>query len=352
MESSSSLSMKEFVLVNFEDIVSLEMIYQAWVDFSTGKRDKKDVQQFEAHLEDELVALQQDLVSGHFVHNKYERFIMHEPKRRTIHKATVRDRVVHRLLYNALLPDFHKRWLSCSFSCRPGFGQHRSINAVQKSLRRATQNWSHECWTLKVDVKRFFDTVDHEILFTLLEQRISDHGMRAILHQVIDSFYTTHGRGLPIGNLTSQLFANVYLHEIDWHVKQIWKHKQYFRYADDMLFLCESKTEAFTLLNDVKIFLETNLRLTLHPDKITIRKSSWGIDWLGRVLLPGHDVLRPSTRRRMIRKVIAMQGSNHGDIRASLASYNGLLKGVARYSIDKELLQIYALDRISRYDII
>lgn len=339
--------MKDSVEVDFEDIVKMEKIYKAWKDFSTGKRDKKDVQLFEAHLEDELVALQQDLAQRRYVHGAYERFIVHDPKRRVIHKATVRDRVVHRLMYNALMPDFHNRWLDCSFSCRPGFGHHKSIEAVRKALKKTTQNWSRECWTLKVDVKRFFDSVDHAVLYSLLKRRVNDSGLCELLRQIIGSFSTDYGRGLPIGNLTSQLFANVYLHELDWHVKHAWKCRWYSRYADDMLFLCGSKEEAIARLDVVSRFLETRLRLALHPNKIILRKSSWGIDWLGHVILPGHEVLRPSTRRRMMRKVASMQGQEHGGIRASLASYNGLLQGTARRAIDEELLQLAALDRAS-----
>lgn len=339
--------MKDVLGSGFEDIVTLENVFKAWKDFSTGKRDKKDVQIFEAHLEDELIDLQQDLERRHYVHGAYERFIVHEPKRRVIHKATVRDRVVHRLLYNALMPDFHNRWLDCSFSCRPGFGQHKSIEAVRKALKQATQNWSRECWVLKVDVRRFFDSVDHEVLCALLERRTHDLDTRKLLRQVVESFSTAHGCGLPIGNLTSQLFANVYLHELDWHVKHACKCRWYSRYADDMLFLCGSKEEVIARLDVVSRFLETRLRLALHPNKIILRKSSWGIDWLGHVILPGHEVLRPSTRRRMMRKVASMQGQEHGGIRASLASYNGLLQGTARRAIDEELLQLAALDRAS-----
>ncbi len=322
----------------------MEKLFKAWKDFSTGKREKKDVQLFESRLEDELCHLFNDLLSGTYHHGSYERFIVNDPKRRVIHKATVRDRVVHRLLYNTLLPIFHRQWLGCSFSCRPGFGQHKSMEAVRRGLRKITQNDAHFCWILKCDIRKFFDSIDHRILISLLDRKITDPAIKFLLKQIIESFSTVHQTGLPIGNLTSQVFANVYLHELDWYMKQTLKHHFYFRYADDFLFLCHTQEEAEILLQYVEKFLRKQLRLDLHPRKVILRKRSWGIDWLGHVMLPGHEVLRPTARRGMMRKVKSI-GHDSQRMRLSLASYHGCLKGTARRRIDQELLQIASLER-------
>jgi len=329
------------------DICVIKNLYRAWRDFSKGKKKREDVLVFESHLEDELWRLHTDLVSEEYRHGGYEKFFVHDPKRRMIHKATVRDRVVHRLLYNALLTVFHPRWLDCSFSCRPGFGQHRSLERVRRGLREATQDWSRECIALKCDIRKFFDSVDHGILERLLFLHLKDAPLRLMLSRVIDSFETSSGIGLPIGNLTSQLFANVYMHELDWHAKHELKLRWYYRYADDMLVLCHSLDEVKRVCEKLEIFLSQTLRLFLHPKKVVIRKSTWGVDWLGHVILPGHEALRPATRRRMMRRVrdaLGQYGSAETAIK-SIASYHGLLAGTARKTIDCDLLQAVALWR-------
>jgi len=151
----------------------------------------------------------------------------------------------------------------------------------------------------------------------------------------VQSFSVSDDTGLPIGNLTSQLFANVYMHELDRYVKHSLKQRWYVRYADDFLMLNDSTDELTTTLKDIEFFLRQNLKLHLHPKKIILRKSTWGIDWLGRVLLPGYEVLRPSTRRRMFRRLT----------NKTVQSYHGLLQGTARHSIDSNILQTLAMIR-------
>jgi retron-type reverse transcriptase len=216
-------------------------VHRAWLDFSAGKRQKTDVIAFAGNIEDELCSLVYELRNETYVHGSYERFIVYDPKRRVIHKASVRDRIVHRFLYNALLPEFHRRWLGCSYSCRPGFGQHRSIADVRAALRQVETVGRGICWILKCDVRKFFDSVHHETLLELLCAHISDPRLCWLLELVVESFATQPGVGLPIGNLTSQLFANVYMHELDWFAKQTLGLRWYFRYADDMLVLHPDK---------------------------------------------------------------------------------------------------------------
>lgn len=332
--------MKGSCTISFDDIVTLNNVYDAWIDFSTGKKKRRDLQAFALRIEDELLELTEHLQTNAYQHGGYERFVVHDPVRRVIHKATVRDRVVHRLLYNALLPPFHRRWMDCSYSCRPGFGQHKSIASFERMLRQATQNGTRDVWVLKCDVRKFFDSINHRILMERLSFCISDHRIIELLRHVVDSYETRMGYGLPIGNLTSQMFANVYLHELDRFAKHILRCRWYARYADDAVFLCLSQKEAANILGSVADYLKDELFLYLHPNKIVLREDAWGADWLGRVLMPGYQVLRPSTRRRMMRRVD--QVVFNGDaacLDAVLASYNGLLVGTARRSIDSELLQ-------------
>ncbi len=332
--------------MEWEELISIKNLYTAWCDFSHGKRDKRDVQIFEASLEDELWNLHSDLKQGVYAHRGYTEFRIHDPKERVIHKATVRDRIVHRLVYNELLPMFHKRWLDCSFSCRPAFGQHRSVRYVRQMIVQASRNYRAPCTVVKLDIQKFFEHIDHEVLLKLLSRRVSDLCMRELLSKIVTSHSDSSITGLPIGNLTSQIFANVYLHELDWFVKHSLRQKFYARYADDFLCLVFSDTEAQKYITDVSKFLTERLRLTVHPRKIIVRTVEQGIDWLGIVLLDGYSVLRPATRARMFRRVTSLMhvvGNETARVQSVFGSYSGLLQGVACWRSDRALRQTIAL---------
>lgn len=332
--------------MKWEDVISVENLYRAWCDFSRGKRMKFDVQIFEASLEQELCALHHELSTGIYHHSGYTQFRIRDPKERIIHKAAVRDRVVHRLVYNELLPLFNARWLDCSFSCRPGFGQHTSIRFVRRMILHASKNYQVPCYAVKLDIRKFFEHIDHALLFQLAFRMIPESCLQQLLQTIVGSFCVTSGSGLPIGNLTSQIFANVYLHELDRFVKHKLKKKFYARYADDFVCCVNSHIEAEKYIDAVSAFLHDRLQLSVHPRKIIVRPVKQGIDWLGVVLLEGYSVLRPSTRRRMMRHVSGMVGRTYTSpetIRSVAASYNGLLTGVACKQIDSALRQRIAL---------
>ena len=322
------------------------------MDFSRGKKYKKDVIQFAANLEDNLCSLHYDLSAHKYTHGGYARFMVHDPKARVIHKAVVRDRVVHRLLYNYLLPRFNKIWLDCSFSCRPGFGQYKSISAVESALNKATRNYTKICWAVKCDVKKFFNNIDHEVLRRLLARQVRDKKMTDLLDKIIESFSSFSNKGIPIGNHTSQVFANVYLHELDLFVKHHLKKRYYFRYADDFICSTESLAEAKSFVERAGDFIKNVLCLEIHPQKIIIRQSNWGIDWLGQVFLPGYKVLRPSTRRRVVKKIAcaARYLSGSEKLYGMLSSYNGLLRPVASKSVNNIICQTVAFYRGISYN--
>jgi RNA-directed DNA polymerase len=332
--------------INWDNFCSVENVYGAWCDFAVGKNNKQDVIKFKATLEDELLSIHEALVNRVYRHGSYTRFVVHDPKERVIHKATVHDRVVHRIVYNHLLPFFNLRWLDCSFSCRPGFGQHRAIARVQKALIQSTNNYTKNAVILKCDIKKFFDSIDQVILYRLITKRIRDERLVELINKIICSFGKS-GRGLPIGNLTSQIFANIYMHELDWYIKHTLRQPFYFRYADDFLFVAKSKEEAYKILFNVINFLNKKLRLSLHPNKIIVRDARQGIDWLGKIILPGYMLLRPSTKMRMIKKVEdnVSSGCDPGKLVSQLGSYHGLLIGTARKELDDKLAHLVALVR-------
>lgn len=311
--------MKKVCSVEFEDIASLENLYEAWEEFIRGKRKKKDVQTFAKNLADEIVQLHEDLMAGVYRHGSYIHFRIQDPKPRDIHKATVRDRLLHHAIHRQLYPFYDSIFTADSFSCRKEKGMHRALNRFCMMARKASRNHMRTCWVLKCDVRKFFASIDHEILIRLLSERIKDRKFILLLSRVINSFETSFGKGLPLGNLTSQLFSNVYLNELDQFVKRFLRVKYYIRYADDFVILSDDKERLIAYFSLIQIFLYDRLQLMLHPDKVFIQTFASGVDFLGWVHFPYHRVPRTVTGRRMFSQIQACPE------KATLQSYLGML---------------------------
>lgn len=286
----------------FEQICSIENIFAAWARFSDGKRSKADVMAFELRLEDNLFSLRDSLFSGEYRHDPYEPFTIFDPKKRRIHKATVKDRVVHQAIVNMIEPLFERRFIHDSYSCRIGKGTHAAVDRLRTFLRQASRNNTRTAYALKCDIKKFFASVDHRILISLLERRIADKSTIRLLNDIIGSFSVSEGRGIPLGNLTSQLFANIYLHELDRYAKISLREKHYLRYCDDFIVLGENRKDLLAIANDINGFLNCELSLSLHPKKLFVRTWTQGIDFLGYVLLPYATIVRTKTVQRMLRR--------------------------------------------------
>lgn len=293
----------------------------AWEEFARGKRKKPDVQAFERDLSDNLLALHDELAGQTYRHGPYERFIIADPKPRVIHKASVRDRLVHHAVHRVLYPFFDRHFIADSFSCRIGKGTHKALDRFRSLAYRVSRNHTRTCWVLKCDIRKFFASIDHAVLMRLLNEHITDQNALWLLGQIIGSYSSTQaGVGLPLGNLTSQLFSNVYLDAFDQFVKHRLKAKHYVRYADDFVFLSEDRGRLSGLLPSIRAHLRDELRLDLHPDKVFLRTFASGVDFLGWVHFPDHRVVRPATRRRMIRRLIDAPAVE------TLQSYLGLIK--------------------------
>jgi retron-type reverse transcriptase len=288
----------------------------AWQEFRRGKQKKLDVQIFEQNLIENLLSLHEDLRHQTYEHGAYYAFKINDPKPRDIHKATVRDRVLHHALYRSLAPFFFPAFIADSYSCQLGKGTHRALERFSVFARKVSDNNTRQCFILKCDIKKFFASIDHAILFSILHGRIGDEQLFQLLRVVVDSFDSgTKGKGLPLGNLTSQLLVNIYMHEFDVYIKQTLKIKYYIRYADDFVIFdrdCKKLTKTF---QSVERFLFVELALEMHPQKISIGTLSSGIDFLGWVHFPHHKVLRTVTKLRMFRKISAN----------NITSYTGML---------------------------
>jgi len=318
----------------YEDIITIENLFQAWDEFKKGKRNKKDVQEFERHLENNLFGLFAELKRKTYKHGSYQEFYVTDPKRRHIHKSKVRDRVLHHLLYEYLNELFDKHFILDSYSCRKGKGTHKSVKRLEKLARSMSRNYTGECWSLKCDIKTFFASVDHHILKNLIARKVKDKNINWLIANVVDSFNSEMGigKGIPLGNLTSQIFSNIYLNALDQFVKHTLKMKYYLRYADDFLILTTRSRQHKDYLKIVKEYLVDNLKLELHPKKISARNLSWGIDFCGYIVLPHYILPRTKTKKRILRKVA--EGSDY----QALQSYLGYFSHSNSFRLSSELV--------------
>jgi retron-type reverse transcriptase len=303
-----------------EHITSVENLLVAWQEFLPGKRKKADVQAFGYRLMDNVLELHSDLAAGTYRHGSYQHFRIADPKPRDIHKATVRDRLVHHAIYRILYPFFSRTFIADSYSCQLRKGTHRAMRRLQTFGRRVSKNSTRTCWVLKGDIRKFFASIDHAVLLRLLAVRIPDARIMALLQEVIGSFCWTPGIGLPLGNLTSQLFVNVYLTTFDQFMKHRLHARYYIRYADDFVILADNRAQLEELIPRIGDFLDVHLKLQLHPKKVSIRTLASGVDFLGWVHFPNHRVLRTATKRRMSKRI-----ADHLED-SSVQSYLGLLK--------------------------
>lgn len=312
----------------YDDIISVENLLLAWQEFVRGKHKKADVQQFQLRLMDNILLLHRDLRYQSYRHGPYHAFKINDPKPRDIHKASVRDRLVHHALYRALHPFFDRTFIRDSYSCRLGKGTHRAMNRFRSDAYGVSKNHTRTCRVLKCDIRKFFACIDHVILKELLATRIEDPKIIWLLDVVIDSF----PRGLPLGNLTSQLLVNIYMNEFDQWVKHRLKATYYVRYADDFVILSHDKHWLESLIPQIAGFLEARLKLTLHPKKVSISTFASGVDFLGWVHFPDHRALRTSTKRRALRNCADRDADD-----PVVRSYRGLCEWGNAHNIRKLL---------------
>ncbi|MDO8620721.1 MAG: reverse transcriptase/maturase family protein [Candidatus Levybacteria bacterium] len=340
-EHRSVSTLSEVERVDYSKLISIENLFQAWKEFRKGKAKRFDVAEFERNLEDNLFELHLKLKNKSYKHGGYESFYVHDPKQRHIHKASVIDRVVHHLLYTFLYKLFDRVFIYDSYSCRLNKGTHKGVKRLAELTRKVSKNYTRPCFALKLDIKKFFASVDHEVLLTLLKKKVKDKDIIWLLVQIINSFYSDkgEGKGMPLGNLTSQVFANIYLNELDQFTKHKLKVKYYLRYADDFLFLSKNKELLCKYIDVLRQFLSNGLKLELHPNKIIFRKLEWGIDFLGYIVLPHYILPRTKTRKRIFKKLKENVGSEN--FNQSLQSYLGYLGHASSFKIAQSLLYFY-----------
>lgn len=312
----------------------MENLLAAWQEFLCGKRKRKDVMLFSVNLLENILLLHNQLVGKTYRHGPYHAFKINDSKPRDIHKATVRDRLLHHAIYRILYPYFDTKFIFDSYSCRNKKGTHCAINRLRKYGRIVSKNNTRTVYVLKCDIKKFFASIDHKILLDILERKIGGNDPIKLLEEVIQSFHTenTRGKGLPLGNLTSQLFVNIYMNEFDQFVKRELKAKYYIRYADDFVILNEDKKYLQNLLLKIADFLKNKLNLSLNCKKVSIETLASGVDFLGWVNFIYYRILRTKTKRRMFKNI------KNNPSREILNSYLGLLKHGNSYKIKDKIV--------------
>jgi hypothetical protein len=298
----------------YPHINSFANLYQAFRAARKGKRGQAEVADFEFDLEHNLLALEAELRDQIYQPGGYTNFYIYEPKRRLVSAAPFRDRIVHHALCRVIEPIWEARFISTSFACRVEKGTHRALDQAHAWVRR----YRFAC---QGDIVKYFPSIDHHILRNLLAHHLADQPTMGLIDLILDSgggiladeypmtyfpgddlFAANRSRGLPIGNLTSQFWANVYLHQLDLFVKHELRCPAYLRYMDDFVLFGDDKTQLHEWKAAIGNFLSSRLRLVLHPQKSLVFPVKVGLDFCGFRLYPTHRRLRRSAIHRFAQR--------------------------------------------------
>jgi len=336
----------------FDQIVSFENLYLASRKARRGKRYKGSVISFEANVEEELLRLQEELATRSYTPGQYREFTIYERKPRKISAAPYRDRVVHHALCNIIEPLFEKTFIFDSYACRRGKGTHKAVARFTAFCRKNR-------YVLKTDIRKYFPSIDHEILLQKIKKKIKCPDTLWLTRVIIegsnkqeeirnyfwgDDLFTPfqRGKGIPIGNLTSQFFANIYLDDLDHFIKEDLKCPYYIRYVDDLTIFANEKKMLWQVRDAIADFLSRE-RLLLHSGKTYIAPVSVGIDHLGYRVYPDHRRLRKDNSLRFEGKVRKMsQFYKSGlisleKVNASVQSWLGHASHADTYGLRKKI---------------
>jgi len=319
-----------------------------------GKTKEFYVKNFEQNLAERLKNLQYDLILKIYEPHYLRRFTIRDPKTRVIHSSLFIDRLVHHIIVHILEPIFEKVFIYDSFASRKDKGTHNAIERFEHFMRKVSRNGrlvknaknnnQIEGYCLKADIKSYFDNVDHEILINIIKNKINDEEAIELIIKVLSNFKGKQkGKGMPLGNFTSQFFANVYLNELDYFVKHQLKVKYYIRYVDDFIILHRSKKRLEYFKREIENFLLTRLKINLHPTKSKILALRNGITFLGYRIFYHYKLLIKRNIRFAKRKVEMLK---NGEITKEkfadfLKGWEGYAKWADSYNLSKALLNYY-----------
>ena len=344
----------------YSQLISYENLEKAFKKARIGKSSKPYVIEFESKLKENLTSLRNGLENCTYAPKPLKRFTIRDPKTRIIHASAFRDRLVHHALCNIIEPIFEKTFIYDSYANRKGKGVHSAIKRFDYFKRKISINGSQLNntnyknmaigYVFKADIKHYFDTIDHAILIKIINRTIKDENVIGLIKQILNQYYFQfEGKGMPLGNLTSQFFANLYLNDMDYFVKHKLKAKYYTRYADDFAILHNSREVLSEYKNKIEKYL-TNLKLELHPNKSKIIPLYKGTNFLGFNVFYYHKLIKKSNIRRFKKKLyhksieLAAGNLNYDDFINGIQGWFGYAMLANTYKLRKEVIKIEKLN--------
>ena len=343
-----------------ESIFTKEKLFKAYADCKNKKKNTINALKFEINREKNLFKLLRELQQGNYKISRHICFVVTDPKPREIFAADFRDRIVHHLLYNEITDIFEKDFIDNSFANRKGKGSHKGV----KELKAYLQN-NRQSWYLKLDIKSFFCSIDKDVLFTVIKEKILSadrpqywkkeilwvtqkiiyndptqnfiyKGDKRLRHLIVNekSLFYSQGRGLPIGNLTSQFFANIYLDAMDKYIS-LQANGYYIRYVDDFIIL--GGRSIIKNLEAIKTFLKTDLGLAISDKKIKFQPSRTGIDFLGYYIKPDYILVRKKVVAKFKRKIVWQKYNTQSQRLSAINSYFGHFMHASTYNLRRKL---------------
>ena len=343
----------------YEKLCTKENLMSAFKKARKGKSSKNYVINFESSLDKNINILQEQLKSKTYYPSKLKKFIIRDPKTRTIHSSIFRDRIVHHAIINIIQPIYEKRFIYDSFASRKDKGTHIAVRRFEYFVNKISSNGmkvknpytnnSIRGYVLKADVKHYFNTIDHNILINILRRKIKDEDLIELIRIVLSNFESKiKGKGLPLGNYTSQFFANVYLNNLDYFIKHRLQAKYYIRYVDDFVILHKEKKVLSEFRSKIEKYLK-NLRLELHPDKSEIHALRNGITFLGYRVFYHYRLLRKRNIRyfkNKLSKKLELYNSGLIDkehLESFLQGWNGYSNFANTHNFNKRIENVITL---------
>lgn len=315
----------------WDRLVTWDNLLLAAQGASRGKGYRAEVLRFNYRLEENLLDLQRRLLAGEWYPGHYRKFEVYEPKLRIVHAPPFADRVLHHALVQVIGPYFERRFISHSFACRKGRGTHAASEFLGRLLRSA-HDTCQGVYVLKADISKYFYSIDHAILLKIIARTIGDERVLEIVRRLVLNCGCIEGpRGLPLGALTSQLFANAYLDQLDHFVKEKLQVRYYVRYMDDFILLHEDKQKLWLLLEHIRDFLDRELNLSLNH-KTRVFPASHGVDfagyrhWTNYKLPRKRNVWKAKRRFKKITAKYAKGKSSIEEARSVVASFVGYMR--------------------------
>lgn len=280
----------------FDEKLTFEKLLEAEKRAKKGKENKKEILKYEVDLETNIMNLYNSLKDGTYKMGEYRVFTIYEPKERVIKSLPFNDRIVHQWYIEEFIkPYILKRFINDSYACIDKRGTHLAIKKLQKYIRE-----NKECYVLKCDIKKYFHSINKDILFSIMSKYIRNQKLLELTKVFI--YDTEEIKSIPIGNYTSQYFANIYLNELDYFVKQELKIKYYLRYMDDFVLLIKNKEEAKSVLDKIRTFLDLKLKLELNK-KTCYYPSYKGVNFCGYIVYNTHILIRKRSIKKIKRKI-------------------------------------------------